>query len=235
MRISDWSSDVCSSDLAPACLLPQPLTGHPLAARYSHGRYHCDEVGSSIRRRHKASDSPDSSHKLQPPNEAVKAFSTGLSGPSCRWPAQREQEGCAAARFSMPGSYPESRRRRYNGLSLCCRSSGRRKCRLSSSPPQTRHALARGRQGPAPPGPGQCRAGLRCTRLRDDAGRIAVTAEYEIAPPPALTDNAYNEALREVRAKGGAPGAGDHQAHAQGRSEERRVGKECVSTCRSRW
>jgi hypothetical protein len=38
------------------------------------------------------------------------------------------------------------------------------------------------------------------------AGRIAVTAEHEIAPPPALTDDAYNEAQREVRAKGGAPG-----------------------------
>src|SRR3546814_20647065 len=27
----------------------------------------------------------------------------------------------------------------------------------------------------------------------------------------------------------------DRQRHALGRSEERRVGKECVSTCRSRW
>jgi hypothetical protein len=38
------------------------------------------------------------------------------------------------------------------------------------------------------------------------AGRIAVTAEHEIAPPPALNDDADNEALREVRSKGGAPG-----------------------------
>src|SRR3546814_11246986 len=29
-------------------------------------------------------------------------------------------------------------------------------------------------------------------------------------------------------------GVGDHMSH-YGRSEERRVGKECVSTCRSRW
>src|SRR3546814_4210408 len=27
----------------------------------------------------------------------------------------------------------------------------------------------------------------------------------------------------------------DHRTHFMGRSEERRVGKECVSTCRSRW
>src|SRR3546814_12656266 len=31
------------------------------------------------------------------------------------------------------------------------------------------------------------------------------------------------------------PGAGYGQMPSRGRSEERRVGKECVSTCRSRW
>jgi len=38
------------------------------------------------------------------------------------------------------------------------------------------------------------------------AGRIAVTSEHELASPPALTDDDYQQALREVRAKGGAPG-----------------------------
>src|SRR3546814_12322558 len=33
----------------------------------------------------------------------------------------------------------------------------------------------------------------------------------------------------------GEPGADVSGAASQGRSEERRVGKECVSTCRSRW
>src|SRR3546814_13971037 len=32
-----------------------------------------------------------------------------------------------------------------------------------------------------------------------------------------------------------APEAATEKAHAMRRSEERRVGKECVSTCRSRW
>src|SRR3546814_5824722 len=34
---------------------------------------------------------------------------------------------------------------------------------------------------------------------------------------------------------GRGPTRHDAQAHAPARSEERRVGKECVSTCRSRW
>src|SRR3546814_4268159 len=34
---------------------------------------------------------------------------------------------------------------------------------------------------------------------------------------------------------GGEPDGGAHQPRLVGRSEERRVGKECVSTCRSRW
>src|SRR3546814_3661978 len=36
----------------------------------------------------------------------------------------------------------------------------------------------------------------------------------------------------EMRPTGRAQGGGPHP---KGRSEERRVGKECVSTCRSRW
>src|SRR3546814_7171695 len=55
--------------------------------------------------------------------------------------------------------------------------------------------------------------------------------------------NAYRGMIVEVplqlRALPGAPSAADvHGALAAayaGRSEERRVGKECVSTCRSRW
>src|SRR3546814_1149287 len=41
--------------------------------------------------------------------------------------------------------------------------------------------------------------------------------------------------LRLVGARAGAPARHAAVALPPGRSEERRVGKECVSTCRSRW
>src|SRR3546814_17175372 len=47
-------------------------------------------------------------------------------------------------------------------------------------------------------------------------GLLPVGDGYELACPPALDASMYQNALRT-------------------RSEERRVGKECVSTCRSRW
>src|SRR3546814_9395163 len=39
----------------------------------------------------------------------------------------------------------------------------------------------------------------------------------------------------EVREHGDGEAGAAHAAEGEGRSEERRVGKECVSTCRSRW
>src|SRR3546814_9557078 len=66
---------------------------------------------------------------------------------------------------------------------------------------------------------------------RPDVGRIAwLLWRYADrgmechASPPALSDQRGGAALRSGRCFG--PGH---------RSEERRVGKECVSTCRSRW
>src|SRR3546814_12491695 len=53
---------------------------------------------------------------------------------------------------------------------------------------------------------------------RNDPGFIADRASW-------LRDNAQSPAARALLA----------QPHRLSRSEERRVGKECVSTCRSRW
>src|SRR3546814_11950411 len=50
-----------------------------------------------------------------------------------------------------------------------------------------------------------------------------------IALPPATVDELLELALREAELHIGLPG------HRLERTEERRVGKECVSTCRSRW
>src|SRR3546814_19421549 len=89
-------------------------------------------------------------------------------------------------------------------------------------------------------------------------GLMLSTAAGAAAPPPATTD-AYREQGREELARklaerpvegkarniiifiGDGMGVSTltaariHQGQRQGRSEERRVGKECVSTCRYRW
>src|SRR3546814_17731137 len=41
--------------------------------------------------------------------------------------------------------------------------------------------------------------------------------------------------MEEINRNGGNSGVCHGQMYNMGRSEERRVGKECVSTCRSRW
>jgi PAP2 superfamily len=64
-------------------------------------------------------------------------------------------------------------------------------------------ATSKGRHREDPDNPGQ---GFHAPDYGMTAGRIAVTAEHHLAPPPALTDGKYEEALREVRVKGGAPG-----------------------------
>src|SRR3546814_252957 len=57
MRISDWSSDVCSSDLGglhPAALLRELPAGPPVASGHvgrAHSRVHLLDAGSTVRRR----------------------------------------------------------------------------------------------------------------------------------------------------------------------------------------
>src|SRR3546814_13744732 len=82
--------------------------------------------------------------------------------------------------------------------------------------------------------------GTELTSLRQ-TGRVLLTrdgGECELDPvhvglegalerPVGKADPSDDVRHREADAKGGAP--------APVRSEERRVGKECVSTCRSRW
>src|SRR3546814_13223603 len=58
--------------------------------------------------------------------------------------------------------------------------------------------------------------------------RITLEGEYALRPGHELDHFMAIEMLRRDR-NGGKP---ERQLH---RSEERRVGKECVSTCRSRW
>jgi Vanadium chloroperoxidase N-terminal domain/PAP2 superfamily len=64
-------------------------------------------------------------------------------------------------------------------------------------------AVAKGRHREDPDNPGQ---GFHAPDYGMTARRIAVTREHELAPPPALTDGEYEEALTEVRMNGGAPG-----------------------------
>jgi hypothetical protein len=110
----------------------------------------------------------------------------------------------------MPGSYPEgSQKWRHNGPSLCFRAfwpaanAGSLRRRRRHGTPHSWSADGKGRHREDPDNAGQ---GFDAPDYGMMAGRIAVTAEHEIAPPPALTDDAHNGALREVRAKGGAAG-----------------------------
>src|SRR3546814_2341672 len=50
MRISDWSSDVCSSDLVLGQVLAQ-LAGGALVRRLGHARHHAAEAGEHVDRR----------------------------------------------------------------------------------------------------------------------------------------------------------------------------------------
>src|SRR3546814_19410183 len=70
-------------------------------------------------------------------------------------------------------------------------------------------------------------AGMKITRQIVGAEPLAAVVEEEMTPGARCTgDDALLEAARQ------------HSQtiyHPVGRSEERRVGKECVSPCRSRW
>src|SRR3546814_18909413 len=79
---------------------------------------------------------------------------------------------------------------------------------------------------------GQAVAGDRRPRRRAEALQpdlIALHRNGEIAPRELDAAAQAVAAIREVQRQA-AP-----NAVREGRSEERRVGKECVSTCRSRW
>src|SRR3546814_14886411 len=57
---------------------------------------------------------------------------------------------------------------------------------------------------------------------------------FRLGLPPCLAGGLL-ASLRGVLGHGGMPPGKSDAATCEGRSEERRVGKECVSTCRSRW
>src|SRR3546814_20593212 len=68
-------------------------------------------------------------------------------------------------------------------------------------------------------------------------GKVPGAAAGPLPPRPAaraLLAQFQLVFLVEIAAEPGEHLVGDRQ-HGGGRSEERRVGKECVSTCRSRW
>src|SRR3546814_2083695 len=67
--------------------------------------------------------------------------------------------------------------------------------------------------------------------VREADDRVLFVFRASLAPLPAilgnhLVANAFNDLVQFIDALAN---------QAAGRSEERRVGKECVSTCRSRW
>src|SRR3546814_13962377 len=71
------------------------------------------------------------------------------------------------------------------------------------------------------------------------SGRTAMRANQSVHEPrqPQDADTALSFSMEGYNGVGSPdrPGALLPYAWAPGRSEERRVGKECVSTCRSRW
>src|SRR3546814_19476009 len=73
-----------------------------------------------------------------------------------------------------------------------------------------------------------CKADIEATPPAQEVARIEA-ARQQIAV-------GHSGRLATLAIAGGARhGAGAARANPEGRSEERRVGKECVSTCRSRW
>src|SRR3546814_2892992 len=74
-----------------------------------------------------------------------------------------------------------------------------------------------------------CSSDLKYRHRKTDAAHQA-HSQY-LKPFGALRQFAQPQFHRDPRQQGDADGLADKQA----RSEERRVGKECVSTCRSRW
>src|SRR3546814_14429870 len=82
--------------------------------------------------------------------------------------------------------------------------------------------------------------------VRSRTGPVVVTIEYRIAEEDTYAFLSAMAERRQVRRRNGArrwsllrdlsdPELWVERYHSPTRSDERRVGKECVSTCRSRW
>src|SRR3546814_12853429 len=85
-----------------------------------------------------------------------------------------------------------------------------------------------------------CSSDLIADRLgedlpREEGGRRLARREGLRFFPERLGEAAHGEAAEARRQQGGREGVEILHAPEAERSEERRVGKECVSTCRSRW
>src|SRR3546814_13802746 len=71
--------------------------------------------------------------------------------------------------------------------------------------------------------------------------RFGVQDDYWCCPEPPMSALSVADIVNQIKALveqknvAGAIAFFAEQYEAHGRSEERRVGKECVSTCRSRW
>src|SRR3546814_15856171 len=73
------------------------------------------------------------------------------------------------------------------------------------------------------PAVGDCPADFRVALFDNQNVKDTIHRSKAVGEPPLLLSFSVFNAIR------------DAVASAQDRSEERRVGKECVSTCRSRW
>src|SRR3546814_13640708 len=85
-------------------------------------------------------------------------------------------------------------------------------------------------RSPPEVGGGAERAGLEIA-LREGTA-LDVPVDAVSVPPEGVADIAYRDAILLAPEEGQM---GKTSAETEHRSEERRVGKECVSTCRSRW
>src|SRR3546814_6255178 len=83
--------------------------------------------------------------------------------------------------------------------------------------------------------------GISPTPVRDAIQRLVsdgalVLDDRGVAHVPVIEPETYTEILNlRLQLEGNAAAEVAGNAASEGRSEERRVGKECVSTCRSRW
>src|SRR3546814_13668907 len=75
--------------------------------------------------------------------------------------------------------------------------------------------------------------GLKVMARRGNIGLAALMDAARLTKPPGASDMGF--ALGPRIKAGGRVGKSDLGVRLLTRSEERRVGKECVSTCRSRW
>src|SRR3546814_14508076 len=85
---------------------------------------------------------------------------------------------------------------------------------------------------------------LRKVRSHPHVHRTAITVGHDVDPPAAMlpihspeknTSGAPGQARGDGRRMAPSPGFPSLSGVVEHRSEERRVGKECVSTCGSRW